>query len=719
MSNSTKLKSIPRTTTSRRWLPAAHPWAIGILFTLLACAVLVAPLGTDQDETLNLQVGDLAPFDIVAPRSQTYISMIQTNSAKAAAEASVSPVYDPPDTRISRQQVNAAREALGFVNSVRSDTWASTDQKREDLNHIRDIYLSDDMQIQLLRMEESSWVTVQEEVKRVIEVAMSEPIREHHLEETRMRIPMIASVDITVEEAELAAALATQFIIPNALFNESATEQAREAAIDAVQPVEQAFAQGQTIIPRGHILNEPDLEAMTAMEMLEQDQNTWERYLPSVTVVALVVAMMALYLLRNQPDLFGRTRHMLFISLLILVFLFSARFVIPERVVLAFLFPAATLGMLVAVGLNAQLGLVTSTLFVMFIAIISNGRLDVTIYHLTGPIIAILTLGKGERVNSFLLAGVATAATNAAVILVFRIDDPTTDMLGLGTLLGASLANGAISGALTLMGLFLLGYLFDITTSLQLVELSRPNHPLLITMLRDAPGTYQHSLHVANLAEQAAQQIGANTMLVRVGALFHDIGKTRHPEYFVENQIKGINPHDQLTAHNSAQIIIDHVRDGDKMASRHRLPGSIRAAILEHHGTTVTMYQYENALEDNSQAEIDIRDFTYPGPKPQSRETALLMLADGCEAKARADNPADIDEIDDIVRYIINRRMQQGELDESDLSLTDLDTVREAFVNTLKGFFHSRLQYPNPQNPQIPVNNLEKTEKLELSTPDQ
>ena len=231
-------------TTSRRWLPAVHPWAIGILFASLACAILLVPLGTNQDETLNLQVGDLAPFDIVAPRSQTYISMIQTDSAKAAAEASVSPVYDPPDTRIARQQVNAARGALGFVNSVRADIWASNEQKRKDLSHLSNIYLSDDLQIQLLEIEESRWVTVQAEVKRVIEVAMSEPIREHHIEETRTRIPMMASVDVTVEEAELAAALATQFIIPNSLFNERATEQAREAAISAVQPVEQAFAQG-------------------------------------------------------------------------------------------------------------------------------------------------------------------------------------------------------------------------------------------------------------------------------------------------------------------------------------------------------------------------------------------------------------------------------------------------------------------------------------------
>ena len=717
MTDSTNSSAMSNSNTPNHWLTASRPWAIGILFVLLACGTLIVPLGENQEENLDLQVGDLAPFDIVAPRSQTYISAIQTESAKAAAETSVSPIYDPPDTRIARNQVAAARAALTFINSVRSDTRASDVQRRQDLTHLDSVSLSGEIQIQLLQIEDSRWVAVQEEVTRVIEVAMSTPVREHQMEETQKRVPMMPSVTVTVEEANLAAALASQFIVPNSLFNESATQQARDAAIAAVHPVEQAFAQGQTIVARGNVLTEQDLEAMSALNLLQTEQNPLEKYLPPITTVGLVVVTMALYLIRTQPDFFERTRHMLFLTLLVLVFLFSAQFVIPERVVLGFLFPTATLGMLIAVGLGAQLGLMTTTIFVVFIAIISNGRMDVTIYHLAGPIVAILAMGKAERVNSFLLAGLATAAANASVILVFRIGDPAIDALGIGTLLGASLANGAISGALTLMGLFLLGYVFDITTSLQLVELSRPNHPLLVGMLRAAPGTYQHSLHVANLAEQAAQNIDANTMLVRVGALFHDIGKTRHPEYFVENQIEGINPHDQLSQRASARIIIDHVNDGYQMAGRHRLPSAIRSAILEHHGTTVTIYQYEKSLEETNDADLAIDDFTYPGPKPQSRETALLMLADGCEAKARADNPTSTEQIDNIVRYIINRRLQQGQLDECNLSLTDLKTVRDSFVNTLKGFFHRRLQYPSvpilePADEKIPSPDTEQASML-------
>jgi len=250
--------------------------------------------------------------------------------------------------------------------------------------------------------------------------------------------------------------------------------------------------------------------------------------------------------------------------------------------------------------------------------------------------------------------------------------------------------------------------MFDITTALQLVELSRPNHPLLADLLRVAPGTYQHSLHVSNLAEQAAQEIGANALLTRVGALYHDIGKSRHPGNFVENQIEGVNPHDDLDHYSSAQMIIDHVRDGEVMARRHRLPSTIHAAIMEHQGTLPTMYQYQNAVDEaHMEGElIDIDDFTYPGPKPQSRETALLMLADGCEAKSRADLPSSVDDIDEIVRHIIARRVQQGQLNECTLSLADLEKVRESFVNTLKGFYHARIKYPGHPLPQDPSDKL-------------
>jgi hypothetical protein len=690
------------TTNHSSWY-ISTPWIVGVVFSLIALALIIVPLGDNTE--LDLQIGDPAPFDIVAPRSQTYISTLQTESAQAAAENAVSRIYDPPDTRVSRQQISSAKAAIAFIDLTRSNKLATTHQKQQEFTKLGSVSMADDLQIKLIQIEDARWLVVQEEIIRVIENIMSEPIQEDQMEQIRQRIPVLISVELSIEEAELAAVLVQQFIVPNSLFNEVATNKARDASVDAVEPVEQAFAQGQTIIARGNVISAEDLEAMTALNMLEPQRSQFERYFPSFTAIVLVVSTMTLYLLRAQPGFFYRTKHMLFVVLLSLVFLFAAQFVIPQRLVLPFLFPAATLGMLIAVGLGTQLGLIVSTLFVVFIAIVSDGRIEIVIYHLVGPMVAILSLGKAERVNSFLLAGLATAAANSAVIIAFRFNDPTIDILGLSTLLGASIANGAISGALTLTGLFLLGYVFDITTSLQLVELSRPNHPLLVQLLRTAPGTYQHSLHVANLAEQAARNIGANTMLVRVSALFHDIGKTTKPEYFVENQVEGRNPHTNMDPQSSSNVIIAHVTDGDTMAKKHRLPTVIRDAILEHHGTTTTRYQYDNALKiaEENDEKVNISEYTYPGPKPQSPETALLMLADGCEAKAKADNPSTTEEIDKIVRFIINRRLKHGQLDDCDLSLTDLGKVRESFVTTLRGYYHNRLKYPPEPSVEEPL----------------
>ena len=203
-----------------------------------------------------------------------------------------------------------------------------------------------------------------------------------------------------------------------------------------------------------------------------------------------------------------------------------------------------------------------------------------------------------------------------------------------------------------------------------------------------------------SLAEHAAQQIGANALLVRVGAMFHDIGKSVRPEYFIENQIETVNPHDSLDPYTSARIIIDHVRAGEDLARKYRLPQVIRAAITEHHGTIATQFQHQRAVQEatNTGATVAIEDFCYPGPKPQSRETALL-LADGCEAKSRAELPATAEAIDKLVGSIISARIQQRQLIEAHLTLADLEAVRLSFVNTLQGTFHSRLKYPEWQEP--------------------
>jgi len=308
-------------------------------------------------------------------------------------------------------------------------------------------------------------------------------------------------------------------------------------------------------------------------------------------------------------------------------------------------------------------------------------------------------LGKGRRIASFFWAGIAVGGAGSAIILAYRLTDTFTDWIGIATLVGAAFLNGIASASLSLIFQFLFSQVLGVTTSLQLMEISRPDHPLLQFMLRNCPGTYQHSLQVANLAEQAAESIGADALLTRVGAIYHDVGKSSNSLFFIENQIPGkIDTHDDLDPSTTAITIIGHVLEGNRLARKYHLPSRIQDFIREHHGTQLTRYQYCRALEaaeKNKENEVvDPESFRYPGPRPRSRETALLMLADGCEAKARAELPKDDEELDSLVKNVIDYCQKEGQLDDTSLTLMDLSKIAKSFVDTLKNTYHPRLRYP-------------------------
>ena len=270
-------------------------------------------------------------------------------------------------------------------------------------------------------------------------------------------------------------------------------------------------------------------------------------------------------------------------------------------------------------------------------------------------------------------------------------------MLGLVTLVSVTILNGFASGSLALLIQYILSQLLGLVTPLFLLEISRPDHPLLKYLLQNAPGTYQHSLQVSNLAEQAAEAIGADALLVRVGTLYHDVGKAANPSFFVENQIPGkINTHDDLDAVIAAQIIIRHVQDGINLVNKYRLPPKIKEFVREHHGTKITKYQYTRALEkaDNKTENVDQELFRYSGPKPRSKETALVMLADGCEATARAVLPKTTDELEKLVKNVFDYCLQEGQFDKTNLTLKDLKMAQESFIKTLSNTYHPRIQYP-------------------------
>jgi putative nucleotidyltransferase with HDIG domain len=296
------------------------------------------------------------------------------------------------------------------------------------------------------------------------------------------------------------------------------------------------------------------------------------------------------------------------------------------------------------------------------------------------------------------MPGLIVSLSNVVIITIFsQVSNTLNAEANLSELLIYGLINGILAATVALGVLYLITLVFNLPTGIRLVELSQPNQPLLQRLLREAPGTYQHSLQVANLGEQAANAIGANASLVRVAALYHDIGKMINAPFFTENQVEGMNPHDVLNDPvRSADIIISHVTDGEKMARQNRLPARLRDFILEHHGTQV-LYFYQQAVEraGDNQA-VDIEQFTYPGPKPQSRETAVLMIADSCEAAVRSRKPTRKQDISDTVQQIIEIKIRTGQLDESGLTLNDITTIRKIMTDMLQAVFHPRISYPQP-----------------------
>ena len=324
--------------------------------------------------------------------------------------------------------------------------------------------------------------------------------------------------------------------------------------------------------------------------------------------------------------------------------------------------------------------------------------LELTLYYLFGCAFGVLMIRNVQRLLTFFWAGLGVTLAGSAVVLAFRLINPASDAIGIVTLIGAAGFNGVASATLTIFLQFFLAQVLGFTTTLQLIDISRPDHPLLQFILRNAPGTYQHSLQIANLAEQAAESIEADALLTRVGALYHDAGKARLPHYFIENQVEGaLNPHDDLPPLESAAIIIRHITDGVELAAKYRMPKRIKEFIREHHGTMITRYQYHKALEaaDGNAQMLDTEAFRYPGPKPQSRETALVMLADGVEARSRAERPDTEEAIHTMVKDVVNNRLNAGQLDDTTLTMQDLRKVIDSFVTTLRGIYHPRIQYPD------------------------
>ncbi len=660
---------------------------------------------------LNVSAGDIATETITAPHSFSYSSAVVRQQLQQQAAAAVKDVI-AYDVNVSNNQLAQLTDVTSTIERARQSGVLPPAQIGDAVSG-GTVNLTQSQRSALQSMGAGDWSAVVAEAQQVLAGVLQEPFTADELAAKRATIAARVSPQLSAAQRDLVVALVQPLVRATEKVDSTATAAQRQNAMAAVPPQIRHFAANQDIVRQGEPIDASDIEALRAAGLLDAHAPVAD-LLAVATIAAATALLLAFYILREQPPSLSSYRRLLLFACTIALVVLLAKIYLPialadtHRHFLAFALPVVLAPML-AISLfdvsTAVLAAVVVTVLVGFAAIYvpqlsgyfgmtSLRLLQLLFSFLLSGLAAVYVLRSIDRLSRYLLA--AAAAAVAGFVGAFGIwwIDPgrqPADVLWLAL----TCATAAALAALLTVGITaLLGPLFGVTTRLQLMELGQLNAPLLRRLQEEAPGTFHHSVLVGNLAERAADLIGADPLLVRVGCYYHDIGKVARPVFFIENQLSGESPHDRLEAAASAKIIVDHVRDGEALAREFRLPDAVRAFIIEHHGTRMASYFYRKAAQLDPGTDVD--PFTYPGPRPQSRETGIVMLADAVEAAARAAGDRSQEHLDAIVEGVLSERLAERQLDESNLTLRDLRVVAESFKVSLRAIYHPRIDYPEP-----------------------
>ena len=513
----------------------------------------------------------------------------------------------------------------------------------------------------------------------------------------------------------LIAEIARKLLQPNLTFNRQETEERKEQAMAVIKPVFFQVKRGEMIIREGERVREEHIPKLRALALGKRLGDPISAIAGTAIFVAVVVIFGLLYLRHMRPSVSWDSQSLLLLAILLVVNMLGIRalmvvahalvesFPIVESGIFLYALPVTVGGILVAIFFDFQVGILFSLMTSLLIGILLRDNPAMAVLALVGNLVAAFRVQQYRQRSSILLTGLFIGLANILTLAAFGLMSANLFTWprvyeALCGLLGGLLAAVVVSAVLPL-----LESIFKRTTDIKLLELASLNHPLLRQLIMHAPGTYHHSMLVGTLAEAAAEAVGANALLARVGSYYHDIGKMLTPEYFVENQAGRGNKHDRLSPSMSALIIMAHVKDGIKLAKEYKLPQRIIDMIPQHHGTNLITYFYNKAkeLEDPTVQQVHEGDYRYPGPKPQTREAAIVMLADKVEAASRVLAEPTPQRISGLVQRIVSNIFMDGQLDECDLTLRDLQKINHAFARTLIAIYHHRVEYPAIESEEV------------------
>jgi cyclic-di-AMP phosphodiesterase PgpH len=673
------------------------------MFVLLAFLTFVLLYHHVKPEQYNIQLFEVSKETIRSPI--TIEDKEKTEKMRREAADSVVDIYTLKK-EYAENRVDLISSVFTTISEVQKETETSTTHL-EKLQKLKeklpsDLYthMSETQWSSLLTAKQSDLQLAKEATVTAVNTIMNERITPKDLDYAKMRVDHELKYVIVKNELKDAIVQLTKYaIIPNVIYDRAATEEKRRQAMDEVKPVK--ILQGQIIVEEGQFITNEIYNQLKLVGLLESE-NTIQPFIGLGIFVILLLTPILYYFWRFKPENHHRNVYLFVYTTIFAITLIMMKLISllqeMDLTDVAYVVPVAVGTILIRILFNEQLAVVTSFVYAICGSIMFNegvtGTFDYSagVYLLASGLAGAVFFSEQLQKAKILQVGLFVSLVNTAMIIAMLfMKNGHYSLIEIGIFVIMAVISGIFASVLTIGLLPFLEAGFGILSSMKLIELSNPNHPLLRKILTEAPGTYHHSLMVANLSEGACEAIGANGLLARVAAYYHDIGKTKRPRYFIENQI-GDNPHDHLSPQLSKNIIIAHVADGVAILKKHKIPKEIIDIAEQHHGTTLLKYFYHKAKQQSD--DVLEEEFRYPGPKPQTKEAAIISIADSVEAAVRSLSNPSQEKIEKVVRGIISDRLQDNQFNECNITLKELELVAQSLCETLNGVFHSRIEYP-------------------------
>jgi putative nucleotidyltransferase with HDIG domain len=668
-----------------------------LLITLIF-VVILATLTIDflPDSLSGIQVGKPSPQTVKASRDIEFTDFERTEALQREAAAHVQKIFNR-DWSVESQVASSVHNFFSSIRQVRDNQALTPDAKLDLLSKEVGSSFEKNVLQTALTMPDSDLSLAESMTESQIDLAYRDRITSDNIASKKADLRNIAS-GLTPDKNrnDLIADVSASYLKPNYFYDQKATDKLKKEAALGVAPVVVSKQKGEIVVREGEIVTNSAVKTLKELGMMKRGIDV-----SRITGLALfaLVAFFAfgLYLYNYQHKIYKSDRLIAVLSLIFIATILIAKFVGPFYSF--YLIPVGAAAMLTALLFNVETAVLMVLTISLFSGLIAGQNYQYALYGLLTGIFAIFAINKLRHRTDLALAGAWVTLATTVLALI------TTLLSGAGWFeilknLGWGLLGGISTAVLTIGALPFLEKAFGITTDIKLVELSYPNQPLLRELMMKAPGTYNHSIMTGSLAESAAEEIGANPLLARVGAYYHDIGKIKRPLFFVENQIGGENPHDHTNPSLSCLIITSHVKEGAELARKHQLPKEIVDIINEHHGTSVVAFFYHKAKESIAKEAVSEENFRYPGQRPSSKEAALVMLADSVEAAARTITKPSPGRIEQLIKRIVQSKLDDGQLNDSNLTLNDIEQIIRSFTQVLSSLYHTRIEYPSVPLPQ-------------------